>query len=540
MTNQEKTNPRRMEIDMGVAPPPRFLLIIVIGVALLLIVLGIVAIFILRGGVGLTSLILPIGGLAALVFVVSIVGSLIFSKSLPRLFVLWVLGGWLAIALIGSIAGLLVYRNTLAPGQRETAKFYLPFLSAFDPPPEPAGLTLPTPLPGAGGPSALDLLNSPVGISTEEATEPVVLSTNVVEPPTATPTIEASATAVALAPTNVPVTDIPVVPTLPPETISNPSPSLPESVRLYSFRHIKQTWNNCGPANITMALSYYGWQDGQETAATFLKPDREDKNVNPSEMVAFVNENSGVRAITRIGGNLDLLRELLANEFPVIIETGYMPEGYDWLGHYQTVVGYDDLSQVFFLYDSYLGSGENGEGIAETYDDLDANWLAFNRTFIVIYRQEDEGRVAAILGQRADLNGAAEFALQTAQEEARLNPQNPFPWFNMGTAFTRLGRYEEAATAYDQARRVDTLPWRMLWYQFGMYEAYFNVGRYDDVLALVNSNLNNGGEYVEETYYWQGRVLAEQGQDSQAASAFRQALNRNPSFDAAQSALNEL
>ncbi len=536
MTNQEKTNPRRMEIDTGVAPPPRFLLILVIGLALLLVVLGIVSVLVFRSGIALTSLILPVGGLAALAFVSSIVGSLIFSKSLPRLFVLWVLAGWFVIAAVGSIAGLLVYRNTLAPGQRETAKFYLPFLSAFDPPPEPADLTLPTPLPDTGGPSALDLLNTPPYMTTEAATEPVVAPPSTTEAPTSTPTVEPSATAVAAAPP----TEVALVPTTPPETISNPVPSRPESVRLYSFRHIKQTWNNCGPANITMALSYYGWQDGQETAATFLKPDREDKNVNPSEMVAFVNQNSGVRAITRIGGDLDLLRTLLANEFPVIIETGYMPEGYDWLGHYQTVVGYDDLGQVFFLYDSYLGSGENGEGITETYDDLDSNWQAFNRTFIVIYRQEDEARVAAILGERADLTGAANQALQIAQEEARLNPQNPFAWFNMGTAFTRLGRYEEAATAFDQARRVDTLPWRMLWYQFGMYEAYFNVGRYDDVLALVNSNLNNGGEYVEETYYWQGRVLAEMGQDSEAAAAFRQALNHNPSFTVALSALNEL
>jgi tetratricopeptide (TPR) repeat protein len=289
-----------------------------------------------------------------------------------------------------------------------------------------------------------------------------------------------------------------------------------------------------------MALSYYGWQDGQETAAAYLKPNREDKNVSPSEMVAFVNESTGVRAITRIGGDLELLRELLAHEFPVVIETGYMPEGYDWLGHYQTVVGYDDLAQVFYLYDSFLGAGENGEGIIESYRELDSNWQAFNRTFIVIYRQEDEAEVAAILGDRADLTRAAELALQVGQEEARLNPQNPFTWFNMGTAYTRLGRYQEAATAYDQARRVGTLPWRMLWYQFGPYEAYFNVGRYDDVLALVNSNLNNGGEFVEETHYWRGRTLVELGQSRDAAAAFRLALSHNPSYLAAQSALNQL
>ena len=38
-----------------------------------------------------------------------------------------------------------------------------------------------------------------------------------------------------------------------------------------------------------------------------------------------------------------MLKRLLANNLPVIIETGYMYEGSSWLGHYQTVVGYDDL-----------------------------------------------------------------------------------------------------------------------------------------------------------------------------------------------------
>jgi hypothetical protein len=533
--DQEKTNPRRMEIEYGVPPPPQYLLWLVVGLAILLIIVGIGAVLLMRGG-GLTPLLLPGAILAVLLFVGSLGGSVIFRRSLARGCAFLVLGGWIALGLVGSVAGVFVYRNSLAPGQRETAKFYLPFLASFDPPPDPADLTLPTPIPDTGGPSALDLLNTPLGLSTDDATEPAAApsatpaatATPVVEPTDAPPTATPAPTEAAL------------VPILPPDSVSSSIPLRPASARLFSFRHIRQTWNNCGPANITMALSYYGWPDGQETAAAFLKPDREDKNVNPGEMVAFVNERTGVRAVTRIGGDLDLLRDLLANEFPVIIETGYMPEGYDWLGHYQTVVGYDDLGQVFFLYDSFLGAGQNGEGIAETYTDLDMNWQAFNRTFIVIFRQEDEQRVAAILGERADPTRAAELALEVGQEEARLNPQDPFAWFNMGTAYTRLGRYDDAAIAYDQSRRVGTLPWRMLWYQFGPYEAYFNVGRHDDVLALVNSNLNNGGEFVEETYYWQGRVLAELGQSRDAAAAFRLALTRNPSYVAAQRALSEL
>jgi hypothetical protein len=80
----------------------------------------------------------------------------------------------------------------------------------------------------------------------------------------------------------------------------------------------------------------------------------------------------------------------------------------------------------------------------------------------------------------------------------------------------------------------------MLWYQFGLFEAYYEVMRYDDVLNYVNANLANGGEYVEETYYWQGRAFAAQGRTAEAAEAFRNALRQNRLFAAAQTALNAL
>jgi hypothetical protein len=479
----------------------------------------------------------------------------------PPRFLLWLVIGLFLLGIIGVISGVVVFRNVLRPGQQQRVIGVLPFMENFLPTRGSLGDTLPTAVPADNtGISPEDLLSAPLEIPAtkpvEKPTQPVIV-VEATQTPTATltSTPAPTETRIVLTPTaTLEPTQVSAAPTQPAQT--NPVSSAPTEVelvsglainntgrpanaRLYGFTHVKQTWNNCGPANITMGLSYYGWAEGQDVAASFLKPDREDKNVNPSEMVSFVNERTGVRAITRIGGDMELLKNLLANNLPVIIETGYMPEGYDWLGHYQTVVGYDDAQRVFYVYDSYLGAGENGSGIAEPYTEFDTNWQAFNRVFIVIYSQEQEGLVAQILGERADVTKAAEIALSTAQAEARANPQNAFAWFNMGTALTRLERYDEAAVAYDQARRAG-LPWRMLWYQFGPFEAYYNVQRYDDVTALVDTNLTNGAEYVEETFYWQGRVLAAQGRTQAAAGAFNQALSRNPFFTAAQTALDEL
>ncbi len=550
MNNETKINPAlKPEHDSEITPPPPLLMIVVGGLFALVIIGGGVFIF-LQNRPSFSALLDLAIKVAPILTIALIAATVAFRKRLPRHLWLWLTIGLMVLWVIGSAGFVVAYRNMLAPGQRETVKFHLPFMKTFDPPLPSANDTLPTAIPNQGDISPADLLNAPLTIGSPEA------STNVPAIPapiTATQAVQVEPSA-AFTPTTLP-TATPAVTetaTIPPPTqaasaptqasadaVVNPPITLPGSARLFGFTHVKQTWNNCGPANITMALSYYGWKQDQDYAASYLKPNREDKNVNPSELVSFVNEESGVRALTRPGGDIQLLKAFLANKIPIIIETGYNPEGYDWIGHYQTIVGYDENQQMIYLYDSYLGTGQNGSGMPEAYADFDKNWSAFNRTFIVIFKREEEAQVREILGERADPAQAAEHAAKVAQAEAAANPQNGFAWFNLGSSFTKLGRYKEAAGAFDQARKIG-VPWRMTLYQFGPFEAYFNIGRYDDVTGLINVNLNNGGEYIEENFYWQGRVLAAEGKIPQAASSYRQALAHNPRFAAAKDALREL
>ncbi|RIK17073.1 MAG: hypothetical protein DCC51_12895, partial [Anaerolineae bacterium] len=68
-----------------------------------------------------------------------------------------------------------------------------------------------------------------------------------------------------------------------------------------------------------------------------------------------------------------------------------------------------------------------------------------------------------------------------ARATLALAPDDPFAWFNLGSSLTELARlddaalFEGAAAAFDQARLLG-LPPRMLWYQFGPYEAYLAGG----------------------------------------------------------------
>ena len=50
-----------------------------------------------------------------------------------------------------------------------------------------------------------------------------------------------------------------------------PTP-LPASARLSGIRHEYEKWNNCGPATLSMALSYWDWEGDQVPIAAFVKP----------------------------------------------------------------------------------------------------------------------------------------------------------------------------------------------------------------------------------------------------------------------------
>jgi tetratricopeptide (TPR) repeat protein len=318
-----------------------------------------------------------------------------------------------------------------------------------------------------------------------------------------------------------------------PATVRAQDPQ-PASARLNGMRHVYQTWNNCSGANLTMALSYYGWGYDQDVARSWLKPDVEDKNVSPGEMADFVNHEQtslpNIRAFWRYGGTIDLLKRFIAAGFPIIAESGYDVEDLGWMGHYETVVAYDDSVQTVWVYDSYLGLGD-GSGMTHTYADFDYWWRHFNRAFVVLFPLEREEEVRQILGAYLDPMFAAEQALNTALTEAAQDQTDAWAWFNAGTSAVKLGRYHDAAIYFDEAFRQG-LPYRLTWYMFGPYEAYYMIGRYQDVIDLAN-NTESTTEYVEETRYWRGMAYAALGRYDEAVTEFNAAISFNPHFVAA-------
>ena len=361
-------------------------------------------------------------------------------------------------------------------------------------------------------------------------------------PPSPTPQTLAASYA-ALAPTTGAAT-----PTLASVPTATPWP-VPSAARMVGFTHVFQEWNNCGPATLVMAMTHFGRVLSQRDTALVMRPDPEDRNVTPHEMADFVNSTQdGLHAVARINGDLGLLKRLLANNIPVIIEIGFDPPGeYQWLGwygHYLLPVAYDEATAQFWVYDSWLGTSEvpqtnadsNGRILSET--DLDAFWTQFNHSYIVLYETAQETLIQQLLGDALNDEAMWAASLARAQADAARSPDNAFYWFNLGSTYNALGRYAEAATAFDEARAIG-LPWRMLWYQFGPYEAYYRVGRYDDVLLLTQTTLQDR-PYFEESYYYLGLTQAALGDAASARENLQKAHALNPNFAPAEKALAEL
>jgi len=302
-----------------------------------------------------------------------------------------------------------------------------------------------------------------------------------------------------------------------------------------------QTWNNCGPATLAMDLSYFGLKTSQADCAATIRPNKEDKNVSPEELAAFAR-SQGLQAIVRVNGDSDALRRFLASGIPVLIETWHEPEPNDGMGHYRLLTGYDDAERVWLAYDSYDATGIDRNkpygGIRIPYDQLDPLWQVFNRPYVVVHTDAQAEQVRAILGRDFDEDAMRLRALSDAQAAVQANAADPFAWFNLGSDLTALGRYEEAATAYDKARQIG-LPWRMFWYQFDAFRAYYETGRYEEVIALADATIRTA-KYVEELYYWRGLAQQAQGRPAEALASFQQALEMNRNYTPAAEALAAL
>ncbi len=321
-----------------------------------------------------------------------------------------------------------------------------------------------------------------------------------------------------------------------PTETASPTP-IPAAFQLPAPLYEKQGPNECGPTTLAIYLHYYGWNGTKDDVTAVVKPEIDDRNVNVDELVYFVSTHAGwLNATFRVGGDLSLLKSLIAGGFPVMIEESfyddqsYWPGDDLWAAHYLLLTGYDDAAQAFTGQDSYRGPNK-----AVLYKTLDEYWHVFNRVYLLVYKPAQEEALKSILGPQWDPDANRQHAEDVALAETKTNPKDAFAWFNLGSNLVYFEQYAEAGHAYDNAREIG-LPQRMLRYQFGPFIAYFHAARYDDLLAVTEYILKNTPN-SEEAHLWHGWGLYRKGDVPGAIHDFQIAVKDHPGYQDALYAL---
>ena len=345
------------------------------------------------------------------------------------------------------------------------------------------------------------------------------------------------------------------------ETARPTGTPLPEGVILDGvvFVHQHERWNYCAPANLAMALNFWGWPGDRDDIARVVKPGvsnpdldfiqqgRSDKNVMPSELIGFVVDHTDLNVVARFGGDLEVVKKLIASGYPVLVEKGDIREDssgkISWMGHYLFLTGYDDKAGEFIIQDSYQPEVDIPvKNTREDYQTLLEGWRSFNYLFMVVYPPADQEVVLGLLGDWADPSWAYQQALEIAEREIQtLSGVDEFyAWFNKGTSLVKLEHYLEAGEAFDQAYQIysslddnASRPYRMTWYQTTPYMAYYFSGRYQDVINLANFTHETIADHtLEETLYWRGLAHYALGNKTQARDDLYRSVWLNPHFEA--------
>lgn len=302
-----------------------------------------------------------------------------------------------------------------------------------------------------------------------------------------------------------------------------PTPlSLPLNYLILGGTQVFQTFNNCGPASLSMLLSHHGVTLTQNELGKQFRPfqhptgDNDDKSVTTRE-IAKKGEELGFNVYHRPAGTLDLLKSLIAHDMPVLTRT-WLNVGED-IGHYRIVKGFDDVRQVVIQDDSL-----QGKDLSIPYTEFMQMWSGFNYEYIVLSKTNNQ-EIESLLGDHINPRVAWEEALSLSIAQLEKTPGDSYALFNQSVAYYYLGDY---ALAIDSFEAVEArLPSRMLWYQIEPLVAYYWEGRYEEVLPRIEAILANNNRAFSELYYLRGLIYTKQNRIELAQTEFDRARHYN-------------
>ncbi len=319
-----------------------------------------------------------------------------------------------------------------------------------------------------------------------------------------------------------------------------PKLSAPEAYTIPLKMHAYQTFNNCGPATLSMQLAYQGINVNQSELGNKMRPfqnsagDNDDKGVFTSELAMWAEIygiESEIRAIDLPNGDIDKLKLFVSNDMPVVLKT--LLNSKEDIGHFTLIRGYNETSKTIIKDDSYYGPN-----IEISYDDLNLLWLPFNYSYVVLYNKAQAEIVKSILQEENDENVVWEKAVERAHKENELNPNNVYPIFNLSTGYYHLGDFGKSISYFESVE--SRLPGKMLWYQIEPIKSYMEVENYTMALQLIQNIMDNNNKAFSELYYLRGQIYLKQNNVAGAKEEFEKAVQYNSNYQPAIDALRDM
>lgn len=295
---------------------------------------------------------------------------------------------------------------------------------------------------------------------------------------------------------------------------------------------IHQTFNNCGPATLSMILSYNSVNVSQKVIGDEIRPwqnpkgDNDDKSTNFKEFSDIAIRYKLV-PLYRVNGDINILKTLIENDIPVVARTWLKPN--DEIGHYKIIKGYDENKKELIQDDSYFGPN-----IRLKYETFLEIWQPFNYEYFLVIKPEQKETALAIIGNTPDIGFASDsnesqemwqMSLERNLKELKNDPENIYLRHNLVVNYYYLKEYEKAISEYEKIK--DKLPFRMLWYQNEPIRAYQKAKKYNITINLIDQVLNNHNKAASELYIIKGQIYQEQGKIDLAKKEYELALKYN-------------
>lgn len=168
---------------------------------------------------------------------------------------------------------------------------------------------------------------------------------------------------------------LPAVTALPAQAAAARKDPAPTTSAALALPLVRQTYNNCGGASLSMILAYWGVQATQAQISPQVRPS--PTAYMPVSTIAPFAAQYGLHTTIARRATINTVRALLAGGLPVLLLTDLTTPGE--VPHWRVATGFQDAARALIIHDPLLGY------ITMTYSDVQRLWDRHDHLLVVLY-----------------------------------------------------------------------------------------------------------------------------------------------------------